>query len=526
MKRSSTWITPTLILALFGAGAHPGLASNTRVIFTEIMTGPNDAGFEWVEVYNLTDQDIDLSGWVFDDAATGFVGPTEANIVSGVLPAGGTAVLYDDRAGMTPDDMRAVWGTGINFVPVIGENHYWPYLDTSDTIGLWDSHAAYIADNPGVDRVFSNAVTVLEYGDKPPWPRPGPQDIASSIYLTDLNDPANGEKWAISRVGDEGIVESSQLLTTNAANLGIVPAGTPSVANLVITEIYYNPVGSNELPYECIEVYNNTGAAIDFSATPWVIDDCNSSIAGKGGPNITEGVIGAGEVAVLYNALTPEEVFAVVCPDPSVNKIPVANWAAMGLNNGGDKISLWDDYAEYVGNHQTHAGAKTTIEYTDDPPWPVDSSESSIYLTHLGSDPTDGTNWMLSSPMDGLSYSIGPAHQVGSPGRVDVGGGSGEDPLPGDLNGDGYVNSSDLDVVRANWGRTVPQGDLGMGDPSGDGIVGGADLDIIRANWGAGARVSVPEPCSALLLILAAACPAFALARSRRWSIRPTPPPA
>ena len=59
-----------------------------------------------------------------------------------------------------------------------------------------------------------------------------------------------------------------------------------------------------------------------------------------------------------------------------------------------------------------------------------------------------------------------------------------QSPLSGDLNADGFVGSADLDIVRANWGQTVPAGSLSDGDPSGDGLVGSADLDIVRANWG------------------------------------------
>ena len=55
---------------------------------------------------------------------------------------------------------------------------------------------------------------------------------------------------------------------------------------------------------------------------------------------------------------------------------------------------------------------------------------------------------------------------------------------PGDLNGDLMVGSSDLDIIRANWGQYVTPGDLLAGDPSGDGYVGSQDLDFIRANWG------------------------------------------
>lgn len=60
------------------------------------------------------------------------------------------------------------------------------------------------------------------------------------------------------------------------------------------------------------------------------------------------------------------------------------------------------------------------------------------------------------------------------------------DPPPfGDLNGDGIVGGADLDLVRANWGRTdLPPGDGSQGDASGDGRVDSTDLDMIRANWG------------------------------------------
>ena len=82
--------------------------------------------------------------------------------------------------------------------------------------------------------------------------------------------------------------------------------------------------------------------------------------------------------------------------------------------------------------------------------------------------------------------------------RWGLSGGTG---LEGDLNGDGAVNSGDLDIVRANWGQSVDPGCLLCGDPSGDGQVGSADLDVVRANWGATAAATVPEP-GLLLLVL------------------------
>ena len=81
----------------------------------------------------------------------------------------------------------------------------------------------------------------------------------------------------------------------------------------------------------------------------------------------------------------------------------------------------------------------------------------------------------------------------------------GEPSIAGDLDGDGFVGSSDLDIVRANWGQTVTAGDVAAGDPSGDGSVGSADLDVVRANWGAQAAAAVPEPSTVVLCLMALA---------------------
>ncbi len=76
-------------------------------------------------------------------------------------------------------------------------------------------------------------------------------------------------------------------------------------------------------------------------------------------------------------------------------------------------------------------------------------------------------------------------------------------PIPeGDLDGDGIVNSRDLDIVRAWWGAEVEPGNGLMGDATGDGLVNSKDLDLVRANWGTRvAGSAVPEP-STLIFVL------------------------
>ena len=83
--------------------------------------------------------------------------------------------------------------------------------------------------------------------------------------------------------------------------------------------------------------------------------------------------------------------------------------------------------------------------------------------------------------------------------------------LEGDLNGDGEVNSGDLDLVRGNWGSMVAPDT--NGDANSDGFVNSADLDIVRANWGASLPASVPEPGVGLLIL--AGCALVAVLRRR-----------
>ncbi len=53
-----------------------------------------------------------------------------------------------------------------------------------------------------------------------------------------------------------------------------------------------------------------------------------------------------------------------------------------------------------------------------------------------------------------------------------------EEPVLGDINGDGVVDGADLGILLNNWG-----GD-GAADLNGDGIVDGADLGLLLNNWG------------------------------------------
>ncbi len=80
--------------------------------------------------------------------------------------------------------------------------------------------------------------------------------------------------------------------------------------------------------------------------------------------------------------------------------------------------------------------------------------------------------------------------------------------IAGDLDSDGFVGITDLNVVLSNWNLTVTPGNPLQGDPTGDGFVGIEDLNIVLGNWNAGtppASNAVPEPATLGLMALGGA---------------------
>ncbi len=139
-----------------------------------------------------------------------------------------------------------------------------------------------------------------------------------------------------------------------------------------------------------------------------------------------------------------------------------------------------------------------------------------------------GTPFGSSAPTAGTNISFG---------HHDVNGGSSSDPnassllftlidnikvevasalLIGDLDADGFVGITDLNIVLGVWNTNVTPGSLLAGDPSGDGFVGIEDLNVVLGNWNAGTPPTpgsvVPVPASLALLGLGG----FEMLRRRR----------
>ncbi len=171
------------------------------------------------------------------------------------------------------------------------------------------------------------------------------------------------------------------------------------LANLVITEIMYNPPESGTDSLEYIEFVNAGSTSITLS-----------------GFSFGEGVtytfgsesLAAGEFYVIaVDSSAFRNVFGIS---------PNAQWTSGGLSNGGEDITLVDQFGRTVDS----------VNYDDNSPWPSGSSTgqpdgggSSIELIAIALDNNMGSNWQASTQIvPGII--INGDSLYGSPGQSNV----------------------------------------------------------------------------------------------------------
>ena len=356
-------------LALMMTFPSAALPASNGVVINEIMYNSPyspDQDSEWVELYNRTDQVIDLSLWTLrdDNDSHRFTFPNGTEIVAyGYLVICKHPDLFMEQYPL----VIATGGFDFNFG------------DGGDTVRILDANEW--------------PVDVVEYSDESPWVKAADGQGASLECVDPAGDNSVFSAWG--------------------ASLEPYPCGTPGEVNtvyspgshdtdVIINEVMYHPTSRNPILYteehkqqipdlkksinpdlkEYIELYNRGSQQINLS-----------------GWKFTDGVLFTFPDSTTLDA----GAFLVVCKDLQqfeASYMPVAKKVGpyeAFLDNGGEKVVLSDAKGVPID----------FVHYDDAEPWPVgaDGDGHSLELVNPYEDNNTPCNWRNSvenNPFNGL----------------------------------------------------------------------------------------------------------------------------
>ena len=396
------------------------------LVINEIMYNSPGTDEEWIELYNNSDQAINLENWRVcdnDQAHPNIVIPAGYGIDAGAyftisIASGGNFPFTPDFDGTgnfglnNGGDAVRLWRADNLLVDVVDydDGSPWPtqpdgngpslsLIDPSFDNALGESWDASLQDGgtPGAENfpplpytivTSPNGGEVITQGDMftitweyDLWTgdidilltKEGndPELIVSNISVGDLS-----YNWTVMATQQPGNDYKILIQPTDPLN----PSDDSDdyfqineavyIPNLVITEIMYNPPESGGDSLEFIEIYNNDDIAVDMD-----------------GYSFTAG-IGFTFPSVMLN---PSEYLLVAIDSAAFNGTfggTALQWTDGALSNGGESIELSDSYLNVVDS----------LTYDDNMPWDTlaDGHGPSLTLCNPDADNSAAENWTAS----------------------------------------------------------------------------------------------------------------------------------
>lgn len=349
------------------AGGSPGLDDGGivpnpgAVVINEVLAHSHAAAPDWIELYNTTNEQIDIGGWYLSDSELDL---KKYEIAAGTKIKAGEYKLFHE-----------------------------------------DLHFGELSTDPGCHVPFA----LSENGDE--------------LYLTAAKDGIllgyrEHEDFGASETG----VSFGRYFKGSTGSFNFValdsntPGGTnsyPEVGSIVISEIMYNPdwpyAGSyTNNQYEYIELHNIGGAPVTLydsnESEPWKFTDGIEFTFPESPDEVT--IPGGGYLLVVKNPAA----FSWRYPDVSEEKI-LGPYIGM-LSDAGEKLELSKpgDLDEF---HDRHYIRVDRVVYSDgshpeDCPgdvdlWPADADEGGKSLRRIAGDRygNDPNNWVSDTPSPG-----------------------------------------------------------------------------------------------------------------------------
>jgi len=269
------------------------------VIISEIMQNPSavsDANGEWFELYNTTNDTIDLLSWSISDQAG--LGQQMDSIESSLelLPNAYVTLANNGDPSTNGGYMHDYIYSG-GFV----------LTNSSDEIILKAPNGIVI------DSVYyDNGIT---------FPDPNGNSMSLDPFSLNGSSNDNGLNWCAASESIANGDFGSPGMENAACNIVSVCANY--YGDIIITEIMNNPIGISDGVGEWFEVYNTSSTAIDMSG--WTISDDGSNFH------------------TISSLIVAANSFAVLARDDSVSSYgvnPDYIYNSFSLGNGEDEIII------------------------------------------------------------------------------------------------------------------------------------------------------------------------------------------
>tara|TARA_Y100000593_G_scaffold89369_1_gene173489 strand:- start:3970 stop:14016 length:10047 start_codon:yes stop_codon:yes gene_type:complete len=430
----------------------------------ELNTQGQDADYEFIELYNISDEIIPMVGIKFTTTAAGSFEYTRFEF---------DVMDFNPNTYIVIANNAATY-SGVNGL-ILGTNLFeWQefYTDGETPVNLSNSTMTLRIRDPlwseSDDNLPNNLIDEVLYSND--W---GGNATGSSLELIDPTfDNLLVESWQDSLdVGGSPGIENSLIIygcmDTLADNYNAeanVEDGSciyPDYTNMIIiTEIHYNPSSNfqgDDYNYEFIEIYNKSSQVIPLDGFKFTMQ-------------------GSAEDASEYNRLNfpsvdfpPDEYFVIaINSTPPIDNQGVNPYAELEL---GVNLFEWvGDQAWTLNNYDAMTlrikgpddSVVTSVTYSGQVPWPqsVTSTGSSIEIIDIYGPQDDASNWQSSYIVNGT-----PGQVNSTPADEMIVGCTDETSCEYDATA--TVNNPEACIYEDGFGNMLDCGEVTTGDPSG-----------------------------------------------------------
>lgn len=255
--------------------------SSPTILINEFMPRPS-SGPEWAELFNLSDNDIDLGGYKIDDDT---IGGTRTTIAAGtIIPAHGLVVVQ-----LSANILNDTGGDAIQLSDAVG-NLIDSATYSAATAGqsyarLPDGGATFTKGTPSQGQWNSGIAPTALPATSTPLPSATPTDTATPTPSATPTNPPTSTLTATasatatpSNTATPSPSRTATMTPSSTPTSTAAPSPTPFPDGIIVNEFLAYPKAM--YTHEWVELYNRTALAANL--TGWKIDD----IEGGGAPII------------------------------------------------------------------------------------------------------------------------------------------------------------------------------------------------------------------------------------------------